>query len=165
MAGPPLTVVLILIPTLLLLAIASLLVIGKVWSASTSSRELHRRRNESVEYIPLEALPRIEATLQSAAKGYTLSQWDIAQILREALLNKFSGNEPYPKSWICTQEGRKRLLQILGSNNKDLLSVLEPPEQVPRRRAPRFLRRLRISTEYLRKVERAVLLLEGQKGS
>jgi hypothetical protein len=151
---------------LISLGILGLFVISKVWSVSVTGGQAFRKRRkdmgkENSTYGSPMTLPEMVIAVESASRGYLLSQWDIARILREALLNRTVGRKNYPKVWIGTREGRGKIEEILGPYNKDLVTIFEPLENKPRKR--RFFLFSRPSKkdadDYLQKLDRALKLV------
>ena len=135
------------------------LLVGTLWRSSAVVEPL--ASNHGNEQWSRKELESIASTVKAATKGYSYSQWEIARILRQALLDKHSGSETYPRSWIGTKEGRHGILEILGTNS-DLIGVLEPPETASRR--PRSLiTRAKHDVEYLSELDRALSLIEGTR--
>jgi hypothetical protein len=145
--------------TLTLLAILGALLLGEIWRSfavvkTFPSGDVNVRRSRK-------QLERLASTVTAAAKGYPYSQWDVAHILRRALLDKSAGSEAYPAYWARTEEGRERILEILGVNS-DLMDVLEPPEDIsPEHRF--FPNRSKHSVEYFSKLDRVLALLESTR--
>jgi hypothetical protein len=146
--------------TLTSLMLLGLLLVGRLWRSSVVVEPLSS--NHGNERWSRKELESIASTVKAAAKGYPYSQWKVASILRQALLDKFAGSEAYPTSWIHTKEGTGRILDILGTNSDDLISVLEPVETVSHRPGS-FLGQSKHDVEYLSKLDRALSLAEGKR--
>jgi len=144
---------------LISLILMGLLLVSRLWRSSAVVEPL--ASNHGNERWSRKELESVASTVKAAAKGYPYSQWEIARILRQALLDKFTGSEAYPKSWIGTKEGRYRISEILGTNS-DLIGVLEPPETISGRHRS-FLRRSKHDVEYLSELDRALGLIEGKR--
>ena len=139
---------------IILITLAAILT-GKILTLSAAAK--HSSFDDRDKDWKRKELDSIRAAVKAAAMGYPYSQWDVARILRRALLDKFSGLTPYPQSWVGTKDGRERILELLGSN-RDLINVFEPNEAASRRRF--VLKPSKNRIKYLAELDRALKLVE-----
>jgi hypothetical protein len=139
---------------------AIILVVGLVlcWSfwilsSPTKTNPITRTAENFSRNEVMKMRPKVEA----AAAGFTSSRVSVASILRQRLVNRHYGVVTPAPAWATTAEERSPIIEILGDKTY-LLDVFEPNERDEPRK--RFLRRPRLDTDYVEKLERALSFLE-----
>ncbi len=146
---------------LFFLFITTMVLIEEVWKTSQqSARPVSEAALEFRQHSGQFAGAALNLKLATQYSSY--SRREIATILREALLNKYSETKDYPTLWIYTDTGTAAIEQILGKENGDLIEIVEPSDRFSK--APRRgLRGRRQDSHYFSKLDRVLRLVESEK--
>jgi hypothetical protein len=118
----------------------------------------------------VDSFSKMTFLVKNASSDSSYSKTQIAEILREALLNQYYGYGTFPMTWIATRDGDQAIQSILKSkNSQELMDVFEIPDRFSARSGMVWIfdslfnygYKKKRSKSYIKKIESALSLLQN----